>query len=420
MRRLLVPTIAAWPAAAIWATALRSHEIGVWLMSDPLFSFLGFVFLLAWLSASDRGALKWWWLAGTYVTIAMTLRAAGLGLTLGIGLSGLVAAWRARTNPRRAILILAAVTVMPATWILTWIHLSKGAFDLGEAFASYYPKGGFLKWYLGEKLLDLVNLAVGRLWGEMFCSLFGRLSALTERHGYLAFLAARIPVILLNAVATFWMARGFWRLRHRDWAGPVLLTAAVYVLFAAASPNPESFLYRYFMPVWPLLGVAAWEGRPRFPWMRRIGIGLFALAIAANLAWLPRAQRHWNTMFAMDELEAAGRWIRENTPPETKVAIDYAAPFVHFASWAGRPLVADYNHPHWSLNFVGYAQQGYPLPEYCVTTDQGYLPSSPPEGSTVVFRSKGGHFVVSRLDPVREAAQREKIRNRSGAAQGDR
>lgn len=412
MRRLGVPRVAAFAAAAIWGTALRTHEMAVWLMSDPAFSLLVYGFLLCWLSSKDRSAFRWWWMAGVFVTVGMTIRSAGLGIAMGLGLAGVLAAWRCRGEPRKALGILVAVTVLPLSWLVGWKLWSRGTYGLEDAVRNFHPEGQFLEWYLEQRWLDFMNLAVGRMWGEMFCAVFGRISAVADRYGAVPFLGVRSVVILLNALATAWIVRGFWRLRTRDWAGPVLLVAGTYAFFVAASPIGEAFLYRYLMPVWPLFGVAAWEGRPRIRHLRPIGLGLFALALAANLAWLPRAQRHWQNFFAMDELETATRWIRENTPPGTPIAVDYALPFVHIAAAMDRPLVVDYHHPRWTVSYVGFRQQGYPQAAYSISSDQGYQPSpaEPPAGSTEVFRSVGGHFVVHRLDQVRDAVLLEGIR----------
>ena len=411
MRRLGVDRVAAFAAAAIWGTALRTHETATYVMSDPAYSFLAYGFLLMWLSAKDRTAAKWWWTAGVFVTVGMTIRAAGLGVAMGLGLAGVMAAWQVRSEPRRALGIIAAVTIFPLSWLVGWKLWSRGSYGLEDAVRYFHPEGQFMEWYLEQRWQDFINLVVGRMWGEMFCAVFGRLSAVAERYGVIPFIAVRAVVIPLNALATAWILRGFWRLRTRDWAKPVFLIAGTYTLFVVAAPIGEAFLYRYLMPVWPLFGVAAWEGRPRIRHLRPIGLGIFTLALASNLAWLPRAQRHWQTIIAMEELETTARWIRDNTPPGSPIAVDYALPFVHIAAAIDRPLVADYHHPRWAQSYVGFRQQGYPQAAYSISSDQGYQPSpsEPPAGSTEVYRSKNGHFAVHRLDPVKDAALVKKI-----------
>jgi len=409
MRRLDVPAAPAWLAAAIWTTTLRTHEYGVWLMSDPALSLLTFVFALCWMSSPDRSSARWWLLAGGFSLAALLLRTASLGLALGIGLAGLVGAWRERGNRPRMLAMLASTSVPALCFLVAWKLWSRGGYGSAEVVAGLYPPGKFLGWYAGEKYKDLVNLVVGRLWGELFCSVFGRIPAVAARHGEPAFWATRILVVVLNAVFTFWIARGFWSLRVHEWAGPLFLVAGTYSAFVVLAPMPEAYLNRYLMPVWPLIAAAVWEGRPSLRGLRPVSFAVLVSALAANVAWLPRARTHWNEVFAMDELKATALWIRDSTPPGTPVAVDYALPFVHLAAWSGRPLVSDYYHPRWAWSYVGYLQQGCPAAEYVVTSDQGYQRSEPPAGSTEMFRSRGGHFIVSRPDPVLDAARRAAI-----------
>jgi hypothetical protein len=413
MRRLDVAAAPAWLAAALWATTLRTHEFGVWLMSDPALSLVAFLFALAWMSSPDRSGMRWWFYAGVLSLAGVFLRMASLGISLGIGLASLIGAWRARPHLGRMSAVLMLANVPALIFLVGWKLWIRGAYGSAEAVAVMYPVGGFLPWYAEHKFLDLENLVVGRIWGEMFCSPFCRAPAVAERYGALAFWVARTPVILVNAAFTFWVARGLWLLRLRSWAGPLLLVAGVYTAFILLAPMPSAYLNRYLMPVWPILVAAAWAGRPSFRGLRTWTLSVLSLAVLANVAWLPRAQKHWNRIFAMDELKATASWIRETTPPGTRVGVDYALPFLHLAEWSGRPLVVDYYHPRWQWSYVGYRQEGCPPAELILTGNQGYQPSEPPDGATVVYRSSGGHFVVSRPDPILDASRRESICNGS-------
>lgn len=410
---------AAWFAGLLtlmWATTLRAHEYTVWLMSDPGFCVLLFILFIAWLTKGTPSSGGWLWALGLTAAASYAWRAAGLGIMLGAGILGLSAAWSRRREPLRAAVCLIGATLPPFIALLAWRFASKGAYSPEHAIRSFFKGGTGLTWFFTERLTDFGNLVIGRIWGEMFCAIFGRIPAVAERHGLVAFWVTRTPVIIISGIITFWLIRGLLRMRGEAWFAPTACMAAAYGVFVVLSPLPSSYLNRYLMPLWPLFVAALWRGLPMaapgqpLRAIQRAGPVILALALAANVGWLPRAQRHWNNVFAMDELKEASLWIRQSTPPGSKVAIDWALPIVHAGVWTERPLVVDYNHPRWRNNFVGYEQQGMPIADYLITSDQGYQSAEAPAGSTPVFKSAGGHFIVSKLDPVVEAQRLETIR----------
>lgn len=400
----------------MWATTLRMHEYGVWLMSDPGFCVIIFVFFLLWLRRGMPSSAGWFWALGATAAMSYVWRAAGLGIILGAGILGLAVAWRLRREPARAAVCLLGATLLPLVAVVVWRVASTGAYTPANAIRSFFKDGTAIRWFVSERLADFGNLVIGRIWGEMYCALFGRIPALAERQGPVAFWAARIPVILISSLLTFWVLRGIYRMRSEKWFKPTACIAGMYAFFVVFSPLPSSYLNRYLMPLWPLFAVALWRGRQLTSfgasgrWHEQAGLAVLGLALLANVAWLPRARNHWNNVFAIDELREASSWIRQSTPPGSKVAIDWALPIVHAGVWTERPLVVDYNHYRWRNNFVGFEQQGMPFADFVITSDQGFQPSKPPAGSEVVFRSAGGHFIVSKLNPAAEAQRLETIR----------
>ena len=129
-----------------------------------------------------------------------------------------------------------------------------------------------------------------------------------------------------------------------------------------------------------------------------------------NLREISLRRRYLETEFR--EIEAVADWIRENTPPESRIAIHMVLPFWTLSKLIQREVSDDYLWPADSTSPLSQQAQARACPDYLVTLmDPG--PRTRPIPSRVlepVFRTQTGRYRVLRVGselgpPAREGAR---------------
>lgn len=196
----------------------------------------------------------------------------------------------------------------------------------------------------------------------------------------------------------------------------MVFTGLCYLGFVLLVPNGPEHVHRYLFPVLPVflgLAVRGVAGLVPAHWHPAAGglaaAGLLA-AVAANAAMSLRAAALANAQFALDELREVADWARTNTPPDARIAVDYALPVVHFHLWSGRRIETDTGHPEAGTSLIRTDLIGQTNAAYTLVGDQGFAPYRPAAGFEEVKVSSGGASACSAARTRRPAeARRRKV-----------
>ena len=341
------PLLAAALAAVV--PGLTSAVLFWGTLVEPLFCLLAAT--AAWLAglASDRadwGALKLHAAAGLAAGLAYLTRPEGVVWLAALAAWWVLAwvldgGWRAplRLRSLAALAAAAAAFALAAAPYVTYLHRHTGrwmltgkvsiTYEIGEAVekgdpvlydqvtGTVDPATGDTRWASsgqgGKGLLDRLREDPGAFFGRL-----GR-NLLHVAQGSLT--SPLYSAALLVPVAWAWLALPWSRRRLREEA---LLAAAALPVAAFLTFHVQQ---RFFAPALPSLlawtGTCFWvfRGRLAAAWggRRRLAAAALLLPLAGYLAWAHA--RVIERGVASLELghEAAGRWLREHSPPEARI-----------------------------------------------------------------------------------------------------
>ena len=410
LKLLLRAGVPIWLSALLvlnWGLAPRCLQMSSWLLSDPGFILVVFG-LLWWLAPSDPWpwpARRWWGVAA-FLVPAFFLRSSALGLIGGLGLISLIELRRKKLHP-----VVAMTASFAACVLLKKLQPAQQGPDYGSVIHDEFVQLGGIAGYLKVVFHHAWDAISGAPLWEQFSFLGYYLAKSAGFHGGkgLQFVIAGGWTVLFWSLLA--LAGIGWRRQESSWKYGAVVCAFVYVLQPILVPWDSENFGRYLSVLQPLFWIWVWYGTRDLTWVaqrrRSVGIAVAVLLVAsatANVAANVVERKHWRNFFSAPELQEVADWTRTNTPPTSRVAIDYRMPAYYFRQWLGRPLVADYFNPNRFESPVSrQAQQGVEA-DYVVLAEHAYGAYTPPAAFRLVHASPHGDFKIYAVSTAGKSA----------------
>lgn len=342
VRRGMPPWLAAGAGLAIGSSSLWQTLTG-FCMAEPLFLILVGLAAAWWhrhAASPPTGTAiptPHWFVLGLIAALMYLARSAAAGIVAGIVFAGLVGG--PLRNWRNAAALLVPVAATVTLWSL---HPKSPGGTYGAYFASRWEELGGAR--------GAAFLAASQAWE--YTSGIAPLSFLSDafaRSPWIGPIAARglgtpahVARSLVALGVTALAVRGFL-LRRQAGDRAVATVSAFYILQIVAWPFPMGARGAVFLLPWWIRW--AWDGWSSLsavitrPWLR---FGLPALALAgvvgSNIV-LTRLTLSPSMASDARDLQAAGRWIREQVPASAVVGIAGNTSLFDLHHAAGRPLL---------------------------------------------------------------------------------
>jgi hypothetical protein len=240
----------------------------------------------------------------------------------------------------------------------------------------------------------------------------GRFSSPTGMMLVLCFQAAGMLFMFL------WIY-GVWKLgsRKEKW-----LAFAVSAYLLQVGLWPYDFSTRGSYPIFAILLPWAWRGGAALAQKCRITapvrIAVLPLAFiicVTNLQLLQQRIDSWQRLCRFDELREVAAWVRNNTPPDAKVASTWVLPNLYFSEYSQRQIVTDYFRQKLTWEPVSHAAQNFAQADYILTSFKWDLdvPKADQHKYELVKVSNQWHYQIYRV--VRDGSAKD---GRSGDVAG--
>ena len=159
------------------------------------------------------------------------------------------------------------------------------------------------------------------------------------------------------------------------------------------------------MWVWAWRGLSdSWRNRIVQPPWSGVLLSLLVISLSLNAYKSRNDRRFAETWLPVVEIQEVALWAKGNLHPESRIAIDFRLPAVHFRAALGRPIWVDVFHPTARTSPIAIVGAGQERPTHVVLASRGAEIYAPPTGWRMVFASHGpnGAMGVFQLYEVRE------------------